>query len=155
MKVPEIARKYAILQASCPDDDTLEEVYKQHCSRAYLTINTFAPDECKTIVDIGGGLAGASMLLAFDKGSTLYIVDGDDEHGIPEHRCQDKPFNSFVAVRAFQRANKMPMRKLVCLPLTLDGLPANVDFVVSFASWGFHYRVDRYLAIADRMPAGS
>jgi hypothetical protein len=155
MNVPDIARPFAILQASCPEDETLDAVYGEHCHKIFDTVKDFVPDPCKRIVDIGGGLAGPSLLLAKETGASLYVIDGDEEHGLPEKRCQDQPFNSFNATKAFQKANGMSARKLICLPLTLDGLPATVDMVVSFAAWGFHFRVERYLAIAAKMNAGA
>lgn len=159
MIIPAEAIPYIQLQVGGIDEESLpiDEAYARHCQQIADNIqDLFYVNPLLLgyhIVDIGGGLAGASMLLAKDSGATLHIVDGDEADGIPERRCEDKSFNSFAVTKAFHHANGF--ERTVFHHLSLDHLPETIQMVVSFASWGFHFPLNRYMSIIGKMPPGA
>lgn len=154
MIIPEEAIPYIHLQVGGIDKNRLPDSYFEYIQFASRTARALLPKSANHIVDIGGGLSGASMLLALATGATLHIVDGDESDGIPEHKCQDKPFNSFAVTERFLNANGLPSDRIRFHHLTVDALPNPVDMIVSFASWGFHFPLDRYLPAIHHLPIG-
>lgn len=156
MIVPPEALKFIALQSGYVDQSALPGSYIDACFNRAKPITPLLMSQPlaskPAFVDIGGGMAGTSLILAKQFGATLHIVDGDSPDGIPDRLCEDQPFNSFAAAREFIEANGFPGDDLFFHRLSVAYLPQVINLVVSFASWGFHFPLDRYISIIGRLP---
>jgi len=95
-----------------------------------------------TVLDIGCGIGGASVLLSRYCGGKIYLLDGNGEkkaHVSKPNVCY--PYNDMEVTREMMEANGVTDYEF--LPLYCEDLP-EVDNCVSFISWCWHYPMKTY-----------
>lgn len=155
MNIPTSALEYVKIQYGGAKGNDLATEYREYCAGKTESITPFLPPVVKNIVNIGGGMSGIAIsLLTENPNAILHIVDGDEEHGVAEKKCGDKPYNSFAATKEFFLANKITEDRVQFHSLSVDDIPPRVDVVVSFAAWGFHFPLETYLPIVGKIKRG-
>jgi hypothetical protein len=118
----------------------------------YETIKKHLPQNAKTILDIGSGVAGIDVLISkhYKNKISIFLID--------KTQVDDKIYYKFNKKGAFY--NSLNVSKMI---LNINGVPLNkiylqeatkkneinfrkkFDIVISLISWGFHYPVSTYL----------
>lgn len=119
----------------------------------YKMIASFLPSNVTQILDIGCGLAISDVFLfnhyKADKLIKFYLFDKTGISHNLHFGFSDKPsyYNSLYLAYDLCLANGMASQQIIPMNATKENLTdlKNVDLVVSFIAWGFHFPVDTYL----------
>ena len=106
----------------------------------------YLPEECKTSLDIGCGMAGFDILLHRARNPFIYLLDRDEVDAKPRYGFGDTPsaYCKWAEVEAMMQANGVPRGRW--FPVRDSSIViANLDLVTSFIAWGFHFPVGVYL----------
>lgn len=121
-----------------PDSDYLKELQED-----FAAIEPFLPERVGSILDIGCGMGGISVLLKKKyPEARLELLDGDNAgDAMYGFNLVCHPYNSREATEAFLKANGVSCGKWHDVG-TQEHLKA--DLVISLISWGFHYPLSTY-----------
>ena len=112
------------------------------------------------ILDVGVGIGGYNKkwISEHKNNSTLYLMDNSEfniralSYG---HGSSDRYYNSLFLTKKFLNNVDKPNVKIESIEIKKDypvSLPMNLDLIVSFISWGFHYSLEEYWdTITERM----
>lgn len=155
-KISDDAFKYLVIQHGSVSDkrhdrQEWERAYVESIERLFTHIRPFLPEKATSIVDIGGGLSGISVLLSRHYRGRVHflIVDGTDEEPVVVRHS--RPFSNAAVAKRFLKANGVTKVEFM-EPATAQMLSWNdreFDLAVSFASYCFHYPPTEYLALAS------
>ncbi len=115
----------------------------------YTSIKPFLPDNCSTMLDIGGGIAATDVpiLRHYPTTPNLYVLDGS-WWDITDPVKHNTPFNDHMATRYMLEANGQKLTGFITPLMAEKMLPGTIapfDLIVSFAAWGFHFSPDSYI----------
>lgn len=119
-----------------------QAAYERSLEDDFASIKRYLPEQCGSVLDIGGGLGGIDILLArCYPGLQVRILDGEAD--APKLILHDQTFNHMEATRSFLEANGVtdfgyytPAKLLPLRPF---------DLIISLRSWCFHYSPRTYL----------
>ena len=150
--IPEEALPYLVAQRGAIDDMMGDmglwcTKYAETLQSDFDCIEPYLPKRCDTLLDIGGGMSGISILLNAYYGAACWVN--------PVQRCSmsfgDPPlltrhaetFSNYEVARNFLRINGVENTMAVnpARPIA----PNFFDLVISLKSWCFHYEPERYL----------
>jgi hypothetical protein len=112
------------------------------------------------ILDVGVGIGGyhKKWISEHKNNSTLYLMDNSEfniralSYG---HGSSDRYYNSLFLTKKFLNNVDKPKVKIESIEIKKDypgSIPMNLDLIVSFISWGFHYSLEEYWdTITQRM----
>lgn len=114
--------------------------------------------DCQKLIwaDIGSGLGGIDIHLArhfnyMNITSEIHLLDGDQKYPTAQEKLlHRKPFNSMAVTKEFFQANDLDFTPHI---ETDKNLP-ELDFVVSFAAWGFHFPISTYPEVLNKIKPG-
>jgi hypothetical protein len=132
---------------------------------ADIVANDFSKSEFVNILDVGCGIAGyhkSYLKLKTCPKVVLYLMDSSDfnfkalRYG---HGESDRYYNSLSIAKSFLTQNSDSKNDIIKIEIKKDfpeQLPKNIDIIVSFISWGFHYSLELYWNILfDKMNSNS
>ena len=127
----------------------------------YLAIEELLKElKPKRIADIGSGYGFFDLFASKSMNTEVVLIDLEqNEHRHFGFQNEGAAYSSLEVARRLLMANKVPAKKIECVN-PRDTSPEAikpVDLVVSFISCGFHYPVDSYLPMLDKVlkPGGS
>jgi len=139
----------------------LKEHYAERLEREVGFMLPYLPGRCDSILDVGCGLGGASVLLRNFYRNTgrgdprLYLLDGDQidalQYGVVKGSCFYSLMNE---TSRLMLANGVPEDRFeLCLAPDWLGEEHGIkfDLVISLASWCFHYGPEVYLEQVRRV----
>lgn len=156
IKIPDLCLPWIKLQRSGYKDHKAEFV--KALKFEFEMMKPFLPEKCKSILDIGCGLAGIDIFLSNHfNNPKLYLFDVNYKsktiiYGFDRGTSF---YNSFEATKDLLELNNINNFKLLDAS---NGLPKikDIDLIISLLSWGYHYKLSEYLdAVYDLMMPGS
>lgn len=117
--------------------------YERALNEQFLSMRSYLPETCSSILDVGGGMGGIDILLNGYYGGDceVSIIDGrDDPPHVYKHR---NTFNNIAFSSRFLRSNGV--EKFVPRFPGKLGNPKPYDLIISLGSWCFHYEPEVYL----------
>jgi hypothetical protein len=122
--------------------DEWKRAYEESLEAIMASVDGALPQDCRAVLDVGGGMGGIGIVLGRRYSSAAYwVLDGVDDP--PEVRSHCKTFNSSAVAKSFHEANGRLTSRWV--PPSTTKFDVKFDLVVSFAAWGFHIRPGDYL----------
>lgn len=152
LAIPPDAIPYLVKQRGAISDmraDTMAwlDAYADTLQSELRSIDSYLPDDCQSILDVGGGMGGIDILLSeeFSFQPDVTLLDGIGDP--PEMTVHRRHFSNFQIACGFLCANGVPRPKIHSLdPDNLPPRPPRYyDLVISFKSWCFHYPPGEYL----------
>lgn len=152
MIVPDEALPYVLLQRTWIKR-MAGIAYGWDCRSDYEAIVSALPASCTALLDIGCGLAGIDLFLYrhYSASPHLYLLDHDRNDAPVWYGYTDAPaaYSSMNVTRSLLEVNGVPPDAIKMLwaandyyGLLIDG---QVDLVVSFLAWGYHFPIATYL----------
>ena len=118
-----------------------KRAYEASLEAAVASMDRALPQDCRSILDVGGGLGGLGVLLGRRYPSAGYwVLDGASDE--PEVRKHRETFSNAVVAADFLRANGLTEFGFY---EPCDGFDRKFDLVVSTAAWCFHIEPYVYL----------
>lgn len=147
--IPESAYPYLVAQRGALDDmkedpDLWCSKYAETLASDYEKIEPFLPEECETVLDVGGGMGGINILLNEHYGGDLQVTLLDGVSDPPVVTKHAETFSNFDIARQFLHTNGIK-RVTALHPRSVLVAPHFFDLVISLKSWCFHYEPSRYL----------
>ena len=152
IKISDEARDYLVIQHGSVSDyrhhpPTWEERYVESIMRIYENIRPHLPRTCESIVDVGGGLSGISVLLSrhYDGRPRVLVVDGiEDPPVVVKHA---RTFSNAAVAKRFLKANGVSRTEFISPEVAGAVSWSDIDLCISFASYCFHYPPETYANI--------
>ena len=133
--------KYLLIQRGEVSDaykrglDEWKRAYEGSLEAIMASIDGALPQDCRAVLDVGGGMGGIGIHLSRRyKAAAYWVLDGVDDP--PEVRSHHEPFNNAKVAKSFHEANGVLTSQWV--PPSIEKFDVKFDLVVSFAAWGFH-----------------
>ncbi len=139
--------------------DEIKQAYASDIRSEFETIREFLPDACKSILDIGCGIAGIDVFLYHH-----YRRSVDHFYLLDKTRTEDTVFYGFKQQGAFYNSLEIAKKVLHLNDIAEDHIElleatenneinvhGKVDLILSLISWGFHYPVSVYLTRAHEI----
>lgn len=118
-----------------------KRAYERSLEAIMASVDGALPQDCRSVLDVGGGMGGIGVLLGRRYPSAGYwVLDGVSDE--PEVRRHSSTFNNAVVASDFLRANGVTEFGFY---EPCDGFDRKFDLVVSFAAWCFHIEPYVYL----------
>jgi len=149
--VPDAALAYIEMHRTHLRGD-LKVLYPADVALDYEMIRPHLPQRAAATLDIGCGMAGIDVLLwRHYGGPVVNLLDGtgNTEVRVLFHEAMS-PYNSMTVARRLLETNGVPAASIVEWPPDPNASVAPCDLIISLLSWGFHYPVLTYLALAVR-----
>lgn len=124
------------------DRQQWEKAYDDDIQTIYTNIAPYIPDQCHSVLDIGGGMGGVNIWIHRNHGGTkVAVLDGENDP--PEMTRHAWTFNDLGVTRKFLKSNGVDS----FLPIAANKLiaPRPFDLITSYGSWCFHYSPETYL----------
>jgi SAM-dependent methyltransferase len=129
------------------------EMYARDMYDEYLTFRDVLPATCRSILDIGCGVAGIDIILSRHYGAgdpDVYLLDKTaiDEQLFYDFHAAGAFYNSLEVAKEMLTLNGVPAARVHLVPARESReipIQAKIDLAVSLISWGFHYPIDMYL----------
>ena len=117
------------------------EAYERSLEAVVASMDRALPQDCRSILDVGGGLGGLGVVLVRRYPSAGYwVLDGIGDS--PEVRSHSQTFSNAVVAADFLRSNGLTEFGFY---EPCDEFDRKFDLVVSTAAWCFHIPPHRYL----------
>ena len=131
----------------------LRKLYSADVAQDFELLRPHLPPDASATLDIGCGMAGFDVLLSRHYGNpAIHLLDGT---GHTEVRIlfhpEMKPYNSMPIARKLLETNGVAGDRIFEWPPDPAAAVPQCDLVVSLLSWGFHYPVTTYLALAEKV----
>lgn len=146
--VPTEVYPYLVAQRGALDDMKDDpnlwcEKYFETLESDFACIEPFLPERCDTLLDVGGGMSGISILLNEHYGGNLVValLDGIDDS--PQMTRHAETFSNYQIARRFLQLNGV--ENTMSIHPSQPIAPNFFDLVISLKSWCFHYEPQRYL----------
>lgn len=126
------------------DRQVWTQAYIESLNNDFDLIVDYLPENCESILDVGGGLGGIDILLSrhFETNPKITILDG--ENNFPRIESHSTTFNNFTVSRNFLNANNV----FNFHPISSknpDNITEKYDLIISFQAWCFHFSPVEYL----------
>ena len=145
----------AVARYASSHQDAVHAAYIRDMEQEYRSIAGVLPDNCKSILDIGCGLAGIDLhLYKHYKGRGV----APRVHLLDKTATESNVYYGFKRTGAFYNSLKLSRAMLIDNGILSEDitlievpdsdrpkLPDSCDLVISLISWGFHYPVSLYL----------
>lgn len=129
------------------DRDAWAAAYVESLERDMVDVRPALP--VRSLLDVGGGLSGISVLINRESGGGLHtcILDGADDE--PRVRRHDETFSSMTTASDFLRKNGVV--DVEWRPPCKDGQPDPVryDLILSLQAWCFHFPPEAYIDLVE------
>ena len=131
----------------------LKKLYSADVSQDFELLRPHLPPHASATLDIGCGMAGIDALLFGHYGNpAIHLLDGTGHTDVrilfhPEM----KPYNSMPIARKLLEMNGVAGDRIFEWPPDPKAAVPQCDLVLSLLSWGFHYPVTTYLALAEKV----
>jgi hypothetical protein len=129
-----------------------KRLYESEMREEYESIKHLLPNSCAAMLDIGCGIAGIDVLLSrhYALGVMLHLLDKTEVARRVYYGFNQKAafYNSLSIARDLLLYNGVPGDRIRLHEATAENeIPfgTEIDLVISFISWGFHYPVSTYL----------
>lgn len=132
--------------------DNWRVAYERSLEDVVASMDRALPEDCRSILDVGGGLGGLGVLLGRRYASAGYwVLDGaSDDARVRVHR---ETFSNAQVAADFLRANGLTEFGFY---EPCDGFDRKFDLVVSTAAWCFHFPPSAYLKrVKDALEPGA
>ncbi len=130
----------------------IKKLYILDMQNEYNSIKKFLPPSCKSVLDIGCGIAGINLFLHdhYKHNINFYLLDREqtDQHIYYGFNKRGSFYNSLSVAKEFLTLNGILDSNIFLLqanPQNSINLDEEIDLVVSFISWGYHYPISTYL----------
>lgn len=126
--------------------------YSKSMEKQFLEVVEHLPSNSKSLMEIGPGLGGFSLLLARHFPNAMVTLV--DKNGISEHNSIGFHANArdfayyceFNHVLDFMSLNEIETDRIHLVDITKDIFPrGSYDVICSFLAWGYHFPVGTYL----------
>lgn len=141
MLMPDEAITLIKMQRSNYGKKNIKKQYSKDIEKEFNQLIKFLPDTCNSIVDIGCGLAGMSILLSnYFSNPKLYLLDENKisekvRYGFSE---EDSFYNSFDILKKILEMNYIKNYSFIKPDNDFSEIK-NVDLVISLLACGFHF----------------
>lgn len=131
----------------------IKDLYMDDMAHEYAVIKSALPEECRSVLDIGCGIAGINIFIQQHyngKDLKFYLLD--------KSAVEDNVFYLFNARGAFYNSLDLARDTLVSSGIKKENIdlleanekneinvPHSLDLIISLISWGFHYPITTYL----------
>ncbi len=130
----------------------IKKAYIDDMHHEYETMKAHLPAKCKSIVDIGCGVAGVNIFLQkhYDESVDFYLLDKTETNEEIYYLYNDKGafYNSLNIAQDVLLENGIEKKNIHLVEATENddiNIKGSVDLIISLISWGFHYPVAIYL----------
>ena len=131
----------------------IKDLYLRDMEQEYRSIKDALPESCRSILDVGCGVAGIDVFLNRHYAGNVesfYLLDKTQVESSVYYGYKEKGafYNSLDVARQMLRENGIDDDKIHLLEATENNDIATAerfDLVCSLISWGFHYPVATYL----------
>lgn len=125
----------------------------QDMENEYLSIKPFLPKNCRSVLDIGCGVAGIDVFINshyHDFPPTFYLLDKTKIEKNVYYGFKEKGafYNSLEIAKNLLKKNGVSSSSIMPIEATDDNainIDSEIDLAISLISWGFHYPVETYL----------
>lgn len=126
-----------------PNRDAWLNAYRHKLDVDFAGLLPHLPNNCGSILDIGGGLGGIDVALVrrFGVDCEVCILDGVAD--LPMMYLHRQTFNNMAVTRDF--LSKNGVKNFSYRTPEHPGLPRPFDLIISTGSWCFHYPPETYL----------
>ncbi len=131
----------------------IKRLYQHDMEAEYASFQHFLPEACRSVLDIGCGVAGINVFIQRHygkQGIDFYLLDKTQVTRNVFYLYQPRAafYNSLVAAKAMLVDNGISAEAVH--PLEANDnydipLGASVDLVLSLLAWGFHFPVQTYV----------
>ena len=131
----------------------LRQQYAGDIAQDFELLRPHLPPDASATLDIGCGMAGIDALLFRHYGNpAIHLLDGTGHTDVRVlfHPVM-KPYNSMPIARRLLEMNGVPGERIFEWPPNPAAAVPQCDLVLSLLSWGFHYPVTTYLALAEKV----
>ena len=128
--------------------------YSEELAATFDTFLPYLPPKCRSILDIGAGLAGIDVLLSrhYAHAPTIALADKDLIEAYKPQGGYHSSARSFAGYSSTQHAfsllaaNDVPLKNVAFYDVhQMSELPTyEFDVCISLLSWGFHYPISTY-----------
>lgn len=131
----------------------IKALYEADMQDEYNSIKHVLPDSCRTVLDIGCGVAGIDVFIDrhyAGQAPDFYLLDKSQVETSVFYMFHEQAafYNSLYVAGAMLNSNGISHQRIHLLEANDRneiGMDAPVDLVLSLISWGFHYPVDTYV----------
>jgi SAM-dependent methyltransferase len=128
-------------------------MYAEDMRREYQSIREALPRVCRSVLDIGCGVAGIDVLIQRhygDQAVDFFLLDRSEVTPSVFYSYQSRGafYNSLEVARGLMTMNGLPAERIHLLEATPENdikITGTVDLIISLLSWGFHYPLEGYL----------
>ena len=137
----------------------IKKKYKEEIQKEYNIIKDYLPGNCKTVLDIGCGIAGIDVFINkhfLSSNLQFFLLDKTqrEESMYYDYNKRAAFYNSLFVAKNVLINNNINEENIHLIEATSDNdidINQNADLIISLISWGFHYPVDTYLEKADKI----
>lgn len=132
---------------------SIRSSFSKDLEQEYLSIRSFLPKKCDSVLDIGCGVAGLDVFLTkhySPKNIVLYLLDKTKTEKIIYYMFEEKGafYNSLEIAQKLLLENNIKKGNINLIEATGNNeiiIRNKIDIVISLFSWGFHYPISIYL----------
>jgi SAM-dependent methyltransferase len=131
----------------------LKQQYAADVRQDFEMLRPHLPLDASATLDIGCGMAGIDALLCRHyRNPAIHLLDGTGHTDVRVlfHPVM-KPYNSMPIARKLLETNGVAGDRIFEWPPDPAAAVPQCDLVLSLLSWGFHYPVTTYLALAENV----
>lgn len=150
LAVPEVAFPYLQAQRGALDDMAGDygrwlSHYQRMLAEEFEVMLPWLPRECESILDVGGGMSGISVLLNNHFGGNCQVTILDGVQDPPFVTSHAATFSHFSTAEKFLNCNGVGRVSGIEAREAPHIAPRFWDLVLSQKSWCFHYPPTRYM----------
>lgn len=141
--------RYLVIQHGSVSDQrhdlkAWKQAYENSLMELFSTIHPVLPENCETVLDIGGGLGGIDLKLVQHYGGKLHVSILDGLDCPADVQWHHKPFSNAKVAMDFHKKNGNE-NVSCCWPAPSP--PRKFDLIVSFAAYCFHIPPADYIDV--------
>lgn len=131
----------------------IKKIYLDDMRYEYSTMRDHLPQKCKSVLDIGCGIAGVNIFLQqhySKRPIDFYLLDKTETNEEIYYLYNEKGafYNSLELAGDVLATNGIKRENIHLVEATEDNdiqISKKIDLMISLISWGFHYPVSTYL----------
>ena len=146
MLLPDNAIELIKMQRSNYGKKNIIKKYNKDMENEFNQLLQFLPENCNSIIDIGCGLAGVSILLSnYYNYPELYLIDKNEISEKVKYGYSDNPtfYNSFEILKKILDMNMIENYYFIDPENDFSDFK-NIDIVISLLACGFHFPINIY-----------